>query len=135
MMRRTCLLALLLAAGLLSGCGLLEAKPEGERIVPPRFPVPTAEGMAVSDAETFTAWVKENGSQEQRTAVVGHIGMITGTWENPHDLGMLITDHTDENTARTVADTFATWGDHADHDIRTAVYGKGGDLLYTREPE
>ncbi|MFI1466834.1 hypothetical protein [Streptomyces wuyuanensis] len=133
-MRAKWILPLLLVPVLLSGCGLMGEEPQGDKVAPPQLPTVPNEGMAGSTAESFTAWVKEEGTEEQRRAVVGHVSMTWGDWKSPGELGFVLTDHSEKAPAQTVAEAFATWEDNADATVRAAVYGKGGKLLFAHEP-
>ncbi|MFF8292754.1 hypothetical protein ACF068_26455 [Streptomyces sp. NPDC016309] len=128
------ILPLILVPVLLSGCGLWEEAPKGDKIAPPQLPTVQNEGRAVSEAESFTAWVSERGNEEQRNAVIGHVSMVWGDWNTPGELGFVVTDHTEKAPAQTVAETFAGWEDNAETTVRAAVYGKGGELLYVTGP-
>lgn len=134
-MRVKRIVPLLLVPVLLSGCGLLEEAPSGDRVAPPQLPAVQNEGKAVSDAESFAAWVSEKGSKEQQDAVIGHVSMMWGDWNTPGELGFVVTDHSQTAPAETVAEAFAGWEDNVDTTVRAAVYGKGGELLYVTEPK
>lgn len=133
-MRAKRILPLLLVPVLLSGCGLMGEEPQGDKVAPLQLPTVQNEGMAGSTALSFTAWVKEEGTEEQRRAVVGHVSMMWGDWKSPGELGYVLTDHSEKAPAQTVAEAFTKWEDNADTTVRAAVYGKGGKLLYAHEP-
>ncbi|MGW8950591.1 hypothetical protein [Streptomyces sp. NPDC055709] len=107
----------------------------GSAPVSPAFVLNSGKLRAVSEAKSFAVWVTEQGSKEQRDAVIGHVSMIWGDWNTPGELGFLETDHTEKAQAETVAEAFAGWEDNADTTVRAAVYGKGGELLYATEPK
>ncbi|MGW8850636.1 hypothetical protein ACWGNE_23045 [Streptomyces xiamenensis] len=121
----------------LAGCSLLASAPEGHRVAPPEFAHEEIgdAGWAHTQAESFMAWVRLMGTDEQRRVVEGSIVAIAGEWSGSSGLALILTDHSDSGAARTVSEAFGQWESNADEDVPVAVYGASQELLYSHHVE
>ncbi|MDY0815763.1 hypothetical protein [Kitasatospora purpeofusca] len=123
--------ATIAAALLVASCGPTTGAAPGQRAAFAPTAMPSANGTEGGAAE-FARFVGENGTAEQRSAVIGHVSKVArSVSQGDHRNSYIATDlpQSDDATTRAVINAYLAWAGPADDAVMLVLYTAAGTVM------